>query len=210
MCFPIRVCSALFLPRGDPALSWARDSCGECLGTAGEAASSAREASGVSGRGPGVGAGTALSRHGGRTGGWVPTGRVAGAGTGFRARFSRGFCFVLEGRGRPWPRRAARRWRPGQRPGGVATPGAERLRSGGRTHREGHPSGPTACPSVPRRPLPGPFRGPGWGAGKTRRRRSPRDRGPQTCAGGSGRRPPPGVRCRGWRGLPRGEVTPDV
>lgn len=66
-------------------MSWARDSCGECLGTAGEAASSAREASGVSGRGPGVGAGTALSRHGGRTGGWVPTGRewqVRGQGFG--------------------------------------------------------------------------------------------------------------------------------
>lgn len=203
MCFPIRVCSALFLPGGDPALSWARDSCGECLGTAGEAASSAREASRVSGRGPGVGAGTALSRHGGRTGGWVPTGRVAGAGTGFWARFSRGFCFVLEGRGRPWPRRAARRRRPGQRPGGVATPGAERLRSGGRTHREGHPSGLSFRPQAAASwTLPRAWLG--------RSQRSPRDRGPQTCAGGSGRRPPPGVRCRGWRGLPRGEVTPDV
>lgn len=184
MCFPIRVCSALFLPGEDLALSWARDSCGECLGTAGEAASSAREASGVSGQGPGVGAGTALSRHGGRTGGWVPTGRVAGAGTGFRARFSRGFCFVLEGRGRPWPRRAARRRRPGQRPGGVATPGAERLRSGGRTHREGHPSGPTACPSVPRRPLPRPFRGPGWGAASDHPETGVRRPAPEAVGGG--------------------------
>lgn len=168
---------------------------------------------GVRGQRPGAGCGRRdrsfqTRREDGRVG--ADGERVAGAGTGFRARFSRGFCFVLEGRGRPWPRRAARRRWPGQRPGGVATLDAERLRSGGRTHREGHPSGPTACPSVPRRPLPGPFRGPGWGAGKTRHRRSPRDRGPQTCAGGSGRRPPPGVRCRGWRGLPWGEVTPDV
>lgn len=93
--------------------------------------------------------------------------------------------------------------------GDVATLGGERLRSGGRTHREVTPQTP-----LPVLPSPGgPFLAPAAGLAGAQGASCPaaaQGLGLQTCAGGSGRWPSAEAGRRGWSGLPRGEVTPDV